>query len=205
MAATTRVYDADGLLVRREVDNRPLVFQEKPKELLSVEQKCIPQMYLAEYDQFRRLHKEIFPDGQIRQYEYGPDSRVVSQVRTCTEEIANRQGQNIPKEQFFLQWDRLGRLVKVSTGTLLQEFEYDWQGNVYAAIDNTHQEYPISVKRSYDSLGNLLHEQMDIRGIGLGPMSVIYRYDLPKGFHEVSWDGIHPPPKAWRHLAFAVR
>ena len=194
-------YDPDGLLVRRTVHNRPLVFRPTGSPgVVQPEREEIPQIRRLEYDGFRRLQREIAPDGLVHQYTYGPDSRLTSLVRYHDDKPS--------KEVLKFEYDRLGRLIKVLNGAgqkddlalPLQEFHYDWLGHIVRADDRGQPEHPVELRRSYDNLGQLLREEIRAIRDKLEGCALLFDHDMLQGTHTVTVIGLDGRTAAWRKL-----
>jgi len=202
LAQTTNWHDPDGLLVRREIFNRPLVFlpsHELPHALVP-ERQVVPQIRELKYDGFRRLWQETAPDGMVQEYTYGPDSRVIALVRHHLSKPEH-------KERVAFAYDDVGRLTQVQNGTaqqdpapLVQQFAYDWQDQIIEAWDYGQPAHPVRVNRCYDNLGHLLKEEIRLPNDGLQGVALEYHYDLPQGKHSARLVGGDGQPAGWRTL-----
>jgi len=201
---TDSQYDRDGLLVRREVYNQPLVFvpQADPPNLVQVlkaERQKVPQVRTLQYDGFRRLLRETAPDGLVQEYTYGPDSRVTSLARYHRANPEHR-------EVLHFAYDRLGRVTQIQNGTVqrnpstLQKFDYDWQDQIIEAWDYGQPMHPVRVKRSYDNLGQLLEEQILLPKDRFQEPVLQYEYDILGGKHSATLAGLDGQTAGWRKL-----
>lgn len=191
-------YAPDGLLLRRSIANEPLCFFSTGQEsLVRVQRLPVPQVYTADYDPFRRLRKEILPDGRVHEYTYGDDSL----LRQLVEYHSTKpETKNVIK----LDYDILGRLAAVSEGTgrKLQAFDYDAFGNITKADDYTQVNHPVSVSREYDSLGTLLREEFNLpRDFSTLPV-ISYGHNLRHGRHTLHIEVGQSPWDGWRSLTF---
>ena len=205
LSKTENLYDPDGLLVQRELDNEPLVFlQPVPgSALVRFERRKFPQKREFRYDDFRRLWQEISPEGLVEEYAYGPDSRVRSLTRFHSHQPADKEAHS--KEVLSFSYDCLGRLKTIEetqpNPKRLQQFRYDWQGHVIEAWDFAQQKYPVQVTRAYDNLGHILDEQVCVGQEKL-PWFV-YHYDLAHGVQSLQVDGLGDQPRGWANLKLA--
>jgi len=200
LAQTVNSYEPDGLLVRREVYNEPLVFSSLDSPwYVRFERREVPQVRTFRYDSFRRLWRETAPDGLVEEYDYGPDSRVTQLTRYHLSEPDQR-------EVLQFAYDRLGRLQKILTvgeGTqarLIQQFDYDWQDNIVRAWDHGQPEHPVLVKRLYDNLGFLLREQISLPNDNWQEPAIVFDYDPPAGKLGAQFVGFEDQSTGWRRL-----
>jgi RHS repeat-associated protein len=202
ISQTFNQYAPDGLLVRREVSNSPLVFEPLQEIDVQPNRQEVPQIRTLQYDGYRRLLREIAPDGLIQEYTYGPDSRVASLARYHRARPEHR-------EVLHFAYDRLGRVSEVQNDTVqrnsstLQQFAYDWLGNITEAWDAAQPEHPLQVKRSFDNFGQLLKEQILLPKDKFQEPMLQYDYDMLAGKHSAALIGLDGQPAGWRKLEVA--
>jgi RHS repeat-associated protein len=202
LSQTLNRYDPDGLLVSREVYNQPLVFLPGKDGLVEPKRQEVAQVRKLQYDGYRRLSRDIAPDGLVQEYTYGPDSRVASLNRYHVAEPDH-------KEILTFEYDSLGRVIKVQGGTgprdhkTLQEFDYDWRDHVIRAVDYAHSQHTVEVRRRYDNLGLLLEERVRLPKDGFQEPTAVhirYNYDLLQGRQTASLQGLDDGLAGWRTL-----
>ncbi|MFW6118700.1 MAG: RHS repeat-associated core domain-containing protein [Planctomycetota bacterium] len=194
-------YDVDGHLIERTLENRAVAFARRgPKEEregrnqpgFGVFELSVPQTTTWRYDVFGRLEHISFPDGREREIVWGKGSMAESITWRGEEGEGDERTTN--QQTLQLDYDPMRRVtsVKEDSGRTVQDFEYDRLGHITEAVDQANPRYRVTVRRSFDSLGNLLDEGVRVRSADeeVETPSVSYSYDLPDGTRTITCERV---------------
>lgn len=184
----TNQYDPDGRILMRTVQNSPMaVFTSRQKATgpgergqgaeahVEASRILVPQTTVQEYDEFGRRSKTKMPDGLVRTNGYTAGSMVETITTTHLDHAEFRQ-------MIRLEYDSVRRTVGVrdESHRSIQAFQYDDFGNAIGGEDRGNADWPVTIERRFDNLGNLLYETTFSEG---GPRAIrtVYEHDLPNG------------------------
>ena len=175
--------------------NNPLllVAANTGNEVLTPERRSVDQVSETRYDALGRVSQEIAPDGLVVKTEYDQERGTLPRRRSWL----NKSLPDAPAlRDLKFGFDLRGRILSISNllseGQLLREFKYDELGHCVESTDwaeSQSTERFIRVHRDYDSLGNLLVEDVETETGSLPILKLTH--DMSKGVQLAEWDGLN--------------
>lgn len=180
-------FNASGQLIQKTVNNNALAILG-PKEDASAKLVSAPQTTTYTYDDLSRQHTIQQPDGLIVERIYNEHSLPVKMIW----KHASRPEEVIRLLQ--LEYSNFARLTSISDGLsnkVIREYVYDPLGNCVLSRDTSASE-AVETRHTFDSLGNLLSENIKIGELTLPGICV--DYELALGTQRISFENL--PPKS---------
>lgn len=190
---THQQYRADGQILKKILKNEALALYGSLKNV-KPELVSAPQITEWSYDELGRLYKTIQPDGLIAIKKYNqysmPDELIWSHLADPKNILRHLQ----------LRHNNCGKVTQIkdnlANGQNLRSYSYDKNGNCIELLDSTVQKNPISLKREFDSLGNMISEKVEYNGFSL-PSST-FEYDPVAGKYDSVWENFYGNELHWR-------
>ena len=180
-----RSYRPSGLLSETTRSNSALGIVKSPATSKLEPQRIeCAQVSSVSYDALGRAVREIAPDGlQLAK---------VFHTSGLPERItwSHQSEPKVALRDLKLQYDKMGRITSIhetASNQLLREIGYDIYGNCTASTDYQGEDF-VKVSRTFDSIGNVLSEDISTKDGSLPGSD--FSIDLVKGSVTSQWRGL---------------